>query len=56
MKNGEIIINWAKELAINNNKDLRLNCVEGNSFLYNYYSNQGFKYCGKKMGYHLFKI
>ena len=56
MKNGEIIINWAKELAINNDKDLRLNCVEGNSFLYNYYSNQGFKYCGKKMGYHLFKI
>ena len=55
-KKGEYMINWAKEIASNNKKELRLNCVNENEFLFNYYSNQGFNYNGSKLGYHLFKI
>lgn len=55
-KKGEYMINWAKNIASNNKKELRLNCVNENEFLFNYYSKQGFNYSGRKMGYHLFKI
>lgn len=56
MKKGEFMINWAKKSAISDKKELRLNCVNENKVLFNYYSNQGFNYNGSKLGYHLFKI
>lgn len=56
MKKGEYMINWAKKVASSNKKELRLNCVNENEVLFNYYSNQGFDYNGSKLGYHLFKI
>lgn len=55
-KYGQYLINWAREICKEENKKLRLNCVEDNKYLFNYYENKGFKYCGKKLGYHLFEI
>ncbi|MGG7178779.1 GNAT family N-acetyltransferase [Clostridium paraputrificum] len=55
MKYGEYMIRWAKKLAMKDNREVRLNCVECNDYLYKYYQAQGFKYCGSKMGYHLFR-
>lgn len=55
LKNGEYMISWAKDKAIKEGKELRLNCAEGNSNLYRYYKSLGFRYCGCKLGYHLFK-
>lgn len=55
-KKGEYMISWAKEIAISSEKELRLNCVNENEFLFNYYSKYGFNYNGNKLGYHLFKI
>lgn len=54
-KNGEYMLSWAKDKAIEEHKELRLNCAEGNNNLYKYYKSLGFKYCGCKLGYHLFK-
>lgn len=55
-KNGQYMINWAKECASKDGQELRLNCVDGNKYLFNYYKSLGFKYCEKKLGYNLFKI
>lgn len=56
MKNGEYLLNWAREKAYSDSKELRLHCAEGNKYLYNYYNKLGFKYCGCNLGYHLFKV
>lgn len=56
LKVGESMINWAKEIAINHGKEIRLNCVQENEVLFKYYVSCGFKYSGCKLGYHLFKI
>lgn len=55
-KYGLYLINWAREVCEKENKKLRLNCVEDNKYLFNYYENKGFEYCGKKLGYYLFSI
>lgn len=54
-KNGEYMVNWAKERANKDGCELRLNCVDENKYLYNYYKRLGFKCCGHKLGYFLFK-
>lgn len=56
LKKGEFMIRWAKDIAKADKKEIRLNCVKENRFLFNYYINQGFQYEGEKLEYHLFKI
>lgn len=56
LKIGEYMINWAKEIAGNQGKEVRLNCVQENEVLFKYYISCGFKYGGCKLGYHLFRI
>lgn len=54
-KKGEFMLEWAKNIATEEKKELRLNCVKENKFLFDYYINQGFLYVGEKLEYHLFK-
>ena len=53
---GKNLINYAKEISKKNNKILRLNAVENNSYLDSYYKEQGFKYVSKSLGYNLFEL